>query len=188
MNRFKSYNLKFYDNRIVVDGMEHNPDTFVMIDWENPLMKKHADVVTQFGGDILEIGFGMGISANYIQSNSIKSHTIVEIHPQILPKLYEWSKDKPNVRVIEGDWIDKLDEISSMKYDGIFFDTHMDPNAPKFRNLIVDKCLKEGGIFTWFDLFGRDFFGYDSINIIDVDIEYYGTFKCPYIFSNHQLK
>ena len=31
----------------------------IMMDWETPLMKKHAEVVTENGGDILEIGFGM---------------------------------------------------------------------------------------------------------------------------------
>lgn len=36
------------------------------------------------GGDILEIGFGMGISAGHIQANSITSHTIVENHPQVI--------------------------------------------------------------------------------------------------------
>ena len=46
-----------------------------MMDWEDGLMKKHADYVCSNGGDILEIGFGMGISANYIQQNNPASHT-----------------------------------------------------------------------------------------------------------------
>lgn len=93
-----------------MDGYE------VMNSWEHPLMKRHADLACRNGGDILEIGFGMGISANYIQSNNISSHTIVEIHPQILKYLREWSKDIPNVRIIEGDWFDKIDEICQIKY------------------------------------------------------------------------
>ena len=40
----------------------------VMSDWEDPIMVKHAEVVTRNGGDILESGFGMGISATHIQS------------------------------------------------------------------------------------------------------------------------
>ena len=43
-----------------------------MMSWETPMMKKHAEVVTENGGDILEIGFGMGICSNFIQEHNIK--------------------------------------------------------------------------------------------------------------------
>ena len=43
----------------------------VMMSWEDNIMKASADYVCENGGDILEIGFGMGISANYIQANNI---------------------------------------------------------------------------------------------------------------------
>lgn len=188
MIAFKDKKLVFLEDRIVMEG-HTSVDSTVMFEYEHPLMKKHADMVTQFGGDILEIGFGMGISADYIQSNDIKSHTIVELHPQILPKLYEWSKDKSNVRIIEGDWFERIEEICSMEYDGIFFDTHMDPHAYDFRRLVVDRCLRDGGVFTWFDLLGKSTYGYDNVIIDDVFMgEKYGICKCPYIFSNHQLK
>ena len=49
----------------------------VMMDWETDVMSASAAYVCGNGGDILEIGFGMGISADYIQSHSISSHTIV---------------------------------------------------------------------------------------------------------------
>lgn len=77
---------------------------YVMMKWEHPIMKKHAEVVCKNSGDILEIGFGMGISANYIQQHNIKSHTIVEIYPDIIAIAKEWSKNKPNVTILEGDW------------------------------------------------------------------------------------
>ena len=35
-------------------------DYEIMMDWETPIMKEHAKIVTKNGGDILEIGFGMG--------------------------------------------------------------------------------------------------------------------------------
>jgi len=48
----------------------------VMQRWENNYMKSFASVVTSCGGDVLKVGFGMGISASYIQrSKNIKSHT-----------------------------------------------------------------------------------------------------------------
>src|SRR5688500_16450349 len=37
----------------------------VMQDWEHPLMRKLADNAAVPGGDLLEVGFGMGISATY---------------------------------------------------------------------------------------------------------------------------
>ena len=45
-----------------------------MHNWEHPIMKKHSEVITRNGGDILELGFGMGISADYIQKQNINSH------------------------------------------------------------------------------------------------------------------
>ena len=63
----------------------------VMMGWETPIMSASAAYVCQNGGDILEIGFGMGISAGYIQSHSITSHTIVENHPDIIPRAQAWA-------------------------------------------------------------------------------------------------
>jgi spermidine synthase len=86
--------------------LENYPHLNVMMDWETELMQRHAEIVCQRGGHILEIGFGMGISADFIQQQSIQSHTIVEVNPQILERAIEWSQDKPNVTIIEGDWFD----------------------------------------------------------------------------------
>jgi len=55
----------------------------VMSAWEEPIMVKHAEIVTKNGGDILEFGFGMGISATHIQSHDINSHTIIEINDDV---------------------------------------------------------------------------------------------------------
>ena len=72
----------------------------IMMDWEDSIMKASADYVCENGGDILEFGFGMGISAGYIQANNINSHTIIENHPQIIERLRLWATDKPNVKII----------------------------------------------------------------------------------------
>ena len=81
----KDLNLKFTKGYIHTE----EPNTEVMGDWEIPLMRKHAEVCCYTsGGDILEIGFGMGLFANEVQRIGVKSHTIVEIHPQILKNLY----------------------------------------------------------------------------------------------------
>ena len=72
----------------------------VMHKWESPIMKEKAKWLCEDGGDILELGFGMGISASYIQKQKINSHTICEINPQILKKLHEWAEDKTNVTIL----------------------------------------------------------------------------------------
>lgn len=184
---YKDYNL-FIDDKLIrvesdIEGYE------VMNSWEHPLMKRHADIACQSGGNILEIGFGMGISANYIQSNNINSHTIVEIHPQILPKLYEWSKDKSSVRIIEGDWFDKIDDICSMKYDGIFFDTHMDSNKHRFVDLIVRKCLNDGGIFTWFEPSGCNYYQFSDLKseVVDVNPVNCSYYNLPYAICPYYI-
>ena len=58
---FKDDTLEFFDNKIVdVNQAE------VMMDWEAPIMEKAAEFICHNKGDILEIGFGMGICADYI--------------------------------------------------------------------------------------------------------------------------
>ena len=67
-------------------ALKDHPHKYVMMTWETDLMKLHAQHVTANGGNILEIGFGMGISAQFIQDFGCATHTIVESHPDILQK------------------------------------------------------------------------------------------------------
>merc|ERR1719350_12085 len=50
----------------------------VMSSWEQPYMAKLAQVATQKGGRVLEVGFGLGLSATAIQSYNIEEHVIIE--------------------------------------------------------------------------------------------------------------
>ena len=122
---FKDDNLEFFDSKIVDSkGIE------VMMDWESSIMQKSAEFLCHNKGDILEIGFGMGICADYIQAQGVNSHTIVEIHPQILEKLNIWASNKSNVVIIEGDW----SQVSGLStYDGIFLDTFGDENLDNLK-------------------------------------------------------
>lgn len=120
----------------------------VMHKWEAPIMKQKAKWVCQNGGDIIEFGFGMGISATYIQKQKINSHTICEINPQILENLYEWAKDKPNVTILEGDWFNNVDKMD--RYDGILFDTHMDAHSHHFGQ-VIPYIAKPNCKITWWN-------------------------------------
>ena len=119
-NWYISQSLTFESDKITIDtdGSE------VMMSWEDSLMSASAAYVTEGGGDILEIGFGMGISAGYMHSHSINSHTIVENHPQIISKAIEWASGKSNVTIISQSWYDVKDSLGT--FDGIFYDTFAD--------------------------------------------------------------
>jgi len=95
-----------------------------MQSWEKPIMETMAEEVTQTEGDVLEIGFGMGIAANEIMKNGCQTHTIIEAHPEIAELARNWAdKQEIPVTVLEGLWqnvIDKIDET----FDGILFDTY----------------------------------------------------------------
>ena len=121
--------LEFLKDRII-----NNELGIIMMDWEHPLMKRHAEIVCKNGGDILEIGFGMGISAQYIQEQDIDSHTIIEIHPEIAERAREWAKDKENVKLIESDWRDIIEKLEI--YDGIFYDAEQDKHKLEFYDFI----------------------------------------------------
>ena len=121
----------------------------VMMDWEDDIMKASADYVCENGGDILEFGFGMGISAGHIQANSINSHTIIENHPQIIEKAKIWAQDKSNVTIIEGDWYDVRDSLST--YDGIFYDTYGEEDWSRFATEL-SSFTKSGTKVTWWNI------------------------------------
>ena len=119
-NWYVSQSLTFESDKITIDGMDNE----VMMNWEDDIMSASAAYVTENGGDILEIGFGMGISAGYIHSHSINSHTIVENHPQIIPKAVEWTNNKSNVTIVSQSWYDVKDSLG--QFDGVFYDTYGD--------------------------------------------------------------
>jgi hypothetical protein len=117
-----------------------NDTSAVMHIGERSLMNKLAEIVTQNGGDILEIGFGMHLSADAIQSNpNVTSHTIIENHPEIYNSALEWAKKKPNTNIIFGDWVNIL-PLPNIKFDGVLHDTHLDPNISQFLDYVKDNC------------------------------------------------
>jgi len=160
--------LTFNDDYIAFSsnwGIEH-----VMMDWEDNLMKEHAKIACYNKGDILEFGFGMGISATYIQSHNPKSHTIIEIHPQVIERAKLWALDKPSVKIIEGDWFKCLDQLS--KYDGIFFDTYGDNNHKEFGQ-IAESLTKPGAHVTWWNAISKpeNVYGFKDVTYTKYNVD-----------------
>lgn len=143
---YKDETLTFASDKIHYTNNEGTQE--VMMDWEHNIMKASADYICEGGGDILEIGFGMGISADYIQANDISSHTIVENHPQIINKLKAWAVGKPNVFIVEGDWHDMKDSLST--YDGVFYDTWGDKDTKYFKT-VLPTLVNSGAKTTWWN-------------------------------------
>ena len=119
----------------------------IMMGWEDPIMKDAANLICKDGGKILNVGFGLGIIDNYIQSHNVKEHWIIEAHPQVQFKMTEegWDK-KENVTLIFDDWRNVLNELP--KFDGIYFDTWKE--SLDLFHKIVPNILKPGGKYTYF--------------------------------------
>ena len=160
---FKDTILTFEDDKIVTDD-----DREVMMSWEVPIMEKSAEFICHNKGDVLEIGFGMGICSDYIQAQDVNSHTIVEIHPQIIEKLKVWADDKDNVTIVEGDWYSS-DGLET--YDGIFLDTFADYSLDKFKEFAIAKA-KSGAKITYWNNFAdnRNKYGFDDISFEEIPV------------------
>jgi len=174
---FESDKIYYYDANGSIEMQ-------VMMAWENDIMKRSADYVCQNGGDILEIGFGMGIAADYIQANSIRSHTIVENHPQIINYAKLWAANKPNVTIVEADWNvvrDKRRSNSLGTYDGIFYDTFGDDNMGKFKNAL-NSLTNTGCKVTWWNSLASE---NNYYNITGVTYEAIEVSPPPNCYFNH---
>ena len=159
---FKDTILTFEDDKIRADDFIE-----VMMRWEAPIMEKSAEYICQSKGDILEIGFGMGICSDYIQAQGVNSHTIVDIHPQVIEKLKEWAKDKDNVIIVEGDWID----VELGTYDGIFIDTYGGDHWAKFKEFALSKAKDGARVTYWNADWTENEHKFDNISYEDIPIE-----------------
>ena len=118
-------NKKYLENDITYtdDGrlLDYKGNS-IMMDWEDDIMKDAAKLICRDGGKILNIGFGLGLIDNYIQSHKPEEHWIIEAHPQVIDKMKNegWNY-KSNVTCIFDKWQDVVQDLP--KFDGIFFDT-----------------------------------------------------------------
>ncbi|WP_313281131.1 hypothetical protein [Delftia tsuruhatensis] len=99
---------------------------------------------------VLEIGYGLGISAKFIQKYmQPEKHDIVEIEVQVFRNLEKFSLNHASVNPIMGDW----KQISADgKYDFIFYDPYdyfLDASPDEVRRATavkLKKLLKPSGI------------------------------------------
>ena len=174
---------------IMIDEQKKNyKNNYVMHKGEKSLMVKLAEIATKNGGDILELGFGMHLSADAVQSNpDVTSHTIIEVHPEIYNIALSWAKGKPNTNIILGDWIDILPTLDK-KFDGVLHDTHRDTNILKFLDYIKPNC-KNGTIVSFFSfpILDTRFNSYRH-ELTELEIEYLPYSKNKTFRYNYELK
>ena len=180
---FKDTILTFEDDKILTED-----DREVMMSWEAPIMEKSAEYICQSKGDILEIGFGMGICSDYIQAQGVNSHTIVEIHPQIIERLKVWAEGKDNVTIVEGDW----NSVELGTYDGIFLDTYGDLGLDNFKAFALSKA-KDGAKITYWNNEENEYnpYSFDSVSYemiaISPDENMYTNMKDNYYMPKVEL-
>lgn len=134
----------------------------VMMEWERDWMKKSADIVCKNGGDILNIGHGLGLVDSYIQEHNPTSHTIIEVHSDVhsYMKKNGWYK---RANVIESDWQSVVHKLPT--FDGIYFDTWAGTKNDFENGLLsnLTSILKKGGIFSY----------WNNVNVESNDVNQY---------------
>ena len=153
----------FLDDRLLIGGYQ------VMMSWEKPLMHKMVEMLhSETQGDILEVGFGMGISATAIQSSGVKSHTIIEPHPEVYERALGWRKSYPDskIDIVRGYWQNIVAELKF--YDGIFFDTFTPSDRGAqikrlhFFLVASEKLLKPSGALVFYHMSSKLEYSYQK--------------------------
>ena len=158
----KSYVLGATVNSFNNREQEILSDQEIMEDWQIPVMQVMAQVVSEKGGDILEIGFGRGVSADMIHEYPIASHTIIECNDAVVNQFHVWRKKyaEKQITLVHGLWQDTIKDVGL--FDGIFFHTYPLSEDEYMRYVngsitfaehffpYATEHLKPGGAFTYF--------------------------------------
>jgi guanidinoacetate N-methyltransferase len=131
----------------------------VMETWETSYMHRLASIATSGGGQILEVGYGMGISAAaLLASPDLTSYTAVECHPDVAAQALEQLRAEiatSRATVLVGFWEQVTPTLRSESFDGILFDTYPMTVDEVHRNHFrffpeAHRLLRPGGVLTYY--------------------------------------
>lgn len=140
----------FTNDELVIQG---HP---VMERWEDPYMAKLASIAASQKGTVLEVGFGMGISAQYIQTHAIESHLIIEANDDVFNELLQFAQESIHPIVpLHGFWQELTSTIPDESISGILFDTYPLTKEEIHQNHFsffteAYRMLKKGGVLTYY--------------------------------------
>ena len=108
--------------------------------WKQAYTKSLIDALEPKGA-VLEVGFGKGDAAGYIQTFTPSSHTIIEIDPVIASHAKEWSSTQKNVTVIQESWQNALSKLG--RFDAVFFNDYPPENEAELIKFDSPEEIKE---------------------------------------------
>ncbi len=123
------------EGNLLTENPSGGDPIYVMVAFERPMMEKVAEIICRGGGHVLNIGFGLGLVDDAIQTYDIESHTIVEPHPQVYARMIEqgWA-DRPGVTIHNCRWQDVDWSAYRHHFDGIFSDPYpLDESGSQFQ-------------------------------------------------------
>jgi guanidinoacetate N-methyltransferase len=149
----------FTNNSLLINGHQ------VMEAWETNYMKSLASIATKNKGNILEVGFGLGISTKFIQNYDINKHVIIECNLDVIKKGRKAYSDKiksGKVKFIKGLWEDVTSKLADESFDGILFDTYPLSEKEIHKNHFyffkeAYRLLKKEGILTYYSDEAKNF-------------------------------
>ncbi len=157
--QWRNAKASFTDHDLTIFGYA------VMEDWEAPYMEALAKIATSRGGVVLELGFGMAISANFIQQANITQHLIIEANHDVAEAARAFAKNAPRqTQILEGFWKEMINGIPDGSLDGILFDTYPLTDKELYQNHFAFfpfayRKLRKGGVFTYYsdeiEVFGK---------------------------------
>ncbi|GAB2749971.1 class I SAM-dependent methyltransferase [Kitasatospora kifunensis] len=131
----------------------------VMETWETPYMQRLAAIAASGGGRVLEVGYGMGISAAAILAHEqVNSYVAIECHPEVVSHAVHVLRQeigRQRAHVLSGYWEDLTVLLADESFDGILFDTYPLTEAEVHQNHFpffpeAHRLLRPGGVFTYY--------------------------------------